>query len=170
MKNISLTFILLFLTASLFAQRKIEPTNELQIFGLVDSAITISYEKICAMKTVDVGDLILKNQEGEFKKEYKNVKGVALLDILNKINISTAKPKELNTYYFVFTASDGYAVVFSWNEIFNSDIGKSSYVIIEANDKKLSESDDRILLMSTKDFNLGRRHIKGLKTIEVKKI
>lgn len=104
------------------------------------------------------------------KKEYKNVKVVALLYILQKLNITTTSPKLLSEYYFVFRGSDGYAVVYSWNEIFNTDIGNSIFIVTEADNKKLTESTDRILLISTRDFKTGRRHIKGLKSIEIRRI
>ena len=98
------------------------------------------------------------------------MKVVALLYILQKLNITATSPKLLSEYYFVFRGSDGYAVVYSWNEIFNTDIGNSIFIVTEADNKKLTESTDRIFLISTRDFKTGRRHIKGLKSIEIKRI
>ena len=87
-----------------------------------------------------------------------------------KIKIRVEKPRELSEYYLIFRAADGYAVVFSWNEIFNTEIGKSLYIVTAADGKNLTGSSDRILMISTKDFNTGRRHVKNLYSIEVKRI
>lgn len=166
-------FLLLFLTISItvsFAQKAIEATDEINIFGLLDKPTTIPFATIAQQPTTTIESFKVTNHLGEFKKEYKNVKVVALLDILQKLNITTTSPKLLSEYYFVFRGSDGYAVVYSWNEIFNTDIGNSIFIVTEADNKKLSESSDRILLISTKDYKTGRRHIKGLKSIEIKRI
>ena len=77
---------------------------------------------------------------------------------------------EVFVCYFVFTASDGYRVVFSWNEIYNSESGKSFYIITEMKGKSLLEMDQRIAFLSSKDLKSGRRYIKCLESIEVKKI
>jgi len=98
------------------------------------------------------------------------VKGVLLLDLLKDISITTASPKLLSEYYLVFKASDGYSVVVSWNELFNTEIGNSFYIVTEANNQKQKDAPEKILLIATKDFKTGRRHIKGLQNIEIKRI
>ena len=107
---------------------------------------------------------------GEFKQTYKNVKGVALLDLIKDVKITSPSPKLLSEYYFVFKGSDGYSVIFSWNEIFNTEVGRTIFVVTETNNKSQSEGSERILLISTKDFKTGRRHVKSLKTVEVRRI
>lgn len=162
-------FSLLF-TCDLFTQRPIMPTDTIRIFGMIDSVFAISFEEIARSEKSDLGNFKVTNHRGEFKKEYKDVKGVKMLAILEKIKIRVEKPRELSEYYLIFRASDGYAVVFSWNEIFNTDIGQSLYIVTMADGKSLTESSDRILTIATKDFNTGRRHIKNLYSIEVKRI
>jgi len=46
-------------------------------------------------------------------------------------------------------------VVFSWNEIYNTDTGIGMYVITEKNGKKMCEMDERILAISSRDFKTG---------------
>ncbi|MBV6440720.1 MAG: hypothetical protein EPGJADBJ_02392 [Saprospiraceae bacterium] len=162
-------FSLLF-SCGLHAQRPFIPTDSIRIFGMVDSAFVISFEEIVQADQSDLGNFRVANHRGEFKKELRNVKGVELLKILEKIKIKVEKPRELNECYLIFKASDGYAVVFSWNEIFNTEIGRSLYIVTEADGKYLTDSSNRILTISTKDFNTGRRHVKNLSSIEVKRI
>jgi len=70
----------------------------------------------------------------------------------------------------VLTASDGYKSVYSWNELFNSDIGNHVYLLTALNGKTLDQLDDRIAVVSLSDIFAGRRHLKGLTKIEVKKV
>jgi len=170
MKKIIISILLLVVSVTGFSQNKIETTNEFTVTGLVDKPITISYPDIEKQKIIDIGDFKITNYLGEFKKEYKNVKGVLLLDLLKDISITTASPKLLSEYYLVFKASDGYSVVVSWNELFNTEIGNTFYIVTEANNQSQKDAPEKILLIATKDFKTGRRHIKGLQNIEVKRI
>lgn len=170
MKKIIISILLLVVSVTGFSQNKIETTNEFTVTGLVDKPITISYPDIEKQKIIDIGDFKITNHLGEFKKEYKNVKGVLLLDLLKDISITTASPKLLSEYYLVFKASDGYSVVVSWNELFNTEIGNTFYIVTEANNQSQKDAPEKILLIATKDFKTGRRHIKGLQNIEVKRI
>ena len=72
--------------------------------------------------------------------------------------------------YFVFKASDGYKVVFSWNEIYNTDSGNNFFIVTELEGKKLKELEQRIMFISTADLKTGRRYIKGLEKIEVRQV
>jgi len=130
-----LLFSLLF-SCALTAQRVPVPTDSIRIFGMIDSIFTVSFEEIARNDKSDLENFKVTNHRGEFKKEYKNVKGVKLLKILEKIKIGVGKPRELSEYYLIFKASDGYAVVFSWNEIFNTEIGQSLYIVTEVDGKK----------------------------------
>ncbi|HEX6170363.1 MAG TPA: hypothetical protein VFZ33_11745 [Chitinophagaceae bacterium] len=73
---------------------------------------------------------------------------------------STENHKVLSGYYFVCIASDEYKVVFSWNEIFNSDVGKSVYIITGQDGNWAYVLDNRIALVSSKDHMTGRRYVK----------
>ncbi|MBK9592619.1 MAG: hypothetical protein IPO32_14365 [Crocinitomicaceae bacterium] len=67
----------------------------------------------------------------------------------------------MNEFYFIFTASDGYKVVFSWNEIYNSHAGNQFFILTEMEGKKIGEMNQRIVFISTADLQTGRRYIKG---------
>lgn len=167
--RLTLAFFGVLVSNIIFAQT-VESTNSIKITGLVENPIEITYQKIEKSKIVDLGNFKITNHAGEFRKEYKNIKGVALIDFLKEIKITASSPKVLSEYYFIFRASDGYSVVASWNEIFNTEIGNTFYIVLEADGKSLKDSSEKILMIATKDFKTGRRHIKGLQTIEIKKI
>jgi hypothetical protein len=170
MKKIITLFLLVFIQELGFSQKTIESTNQFTISGLVDKPVTISYSNLEKEKTVTIGDFKIINHLGEFKKEYKNVKGVLLLELMKNISITSPSPKVLSEFYFILKATDGYSVVVSWNELFNTEIGNSFFLVVEADNKSQKDASEKILLISTKDFKTGRRHIKGLQSIEVKRI
>jgi len=169
MRTTLFTSILLILAVTCFAQ-KTESSDKFTISGLIEKPVTISYAEVAKHKAVDIGDFKITNHLGEFKREYKNVKGVLLTNLLKDVLIEVESPKQLSECYFVFKATDGYTVVFSWNELFNTATGNSVYLVTEADGKGQQTAPEKILLISTQDFKTGRRHIKGLQSIEVKRV
>jgi hypothetical protein len=166
MKNPGISLFVLF-SACLFAQGQVKSTSSFTISGEVVVPLTVSISDLKKWKEVSVGDLVITNHLGEKKSEAKELKGILLKDILQAVEIKSESPKVLSEYYFVFIASDGYKVVYSWNELFNTSVGESVYIITEKNGKPISEMDDSILAVSTKDSKTGRRNVKGLASIVV---
>jgi len=101
------------------------------------------------------------------EEKAKSVKVVLLKNILDSVVFQYKRPRMLNQYYFLFVASDDYKIVFSFNEIYNTEIGNNLYIVIEMDGKKIQEMDNRILLLSTKDIKGGARNIKSLSKIVV---
>jgi hypothetical protein len=170
MNKIIIFFLCIVVNQLGFSQKNIESTTQFTIMGLVEKPITVAYADLEKEKIVEIGDFKITNHLGEYKKEYKKVKGVLLLDLLKNLNITATSPKLLSEYYFVLKASDGYSAVISWNELFNTEIGNTFFIVVEADGKSQKEATERMLFISTKDFKTGRRHIKGLQSIEVKRI
>jgi len=167
MKKLAL-FLLCSVGFSAQAQTKV--TSSFTISGEVFTPLTVSVMDFKKWKEVAVGDLVITNHLGEKKSDAKGLKGILLKEILQTVEIKSESPKVLSEYYFVFSASDGYKVVYSWNELFNTTVGESVYLITEKNGKTITEMDDSILVVSTKDFKTGRRNVKGLSTIEVMRV
>lgn len=165
--------IILIVIASHFsvnAQRTVGVTDTLKVTGRIKASRTFTVADLEAFEKVDIKDQVIYNQKGEAKDTIDKIKGVPLKKVLESIEFVYEKPRELNAFCFIFTASDGYKVVISWNEIYNTELGDGFFFVTEMEGKKLKDMDRRILFMSTKDLKSGRRFIKGLKTIEVRKI
>ena len=88
---------------------------------------------------------------------------------MGSVEINAESPKVLSEYYFVCKANDGYTVVYSWNELFNTAVGDAAYIVTEKDGRPASSMDDTVLMISPKDFKTGRRHVKSLTTIDVKR-
>ncbi|MGZ8518349.1 MAG: hypothetical protein ACXWWD_13410 [Chitinophagaceae bacterium] len=76
----------------------------------------------------------------------------------------------MSEFYITCIASDNYKVVFSWNEIFNSDTGDQLLIITEGNGQKGDEMADSIALLSPSDRATGRRYVKGLQKIVIEQV
>lgn len=120
--------------------------------------------------TTSIPDQFIYNHKGELKDMLTGLRGVLLKNILASIEFIYEKPKELNEFYLVMTASDGYKVVFSWNEIYNTAAGDHFYILTELEGIKLPQMEQRIAFICTGDLQSGRRYIKGLKNIDIRRV
>lgn len=162
--------LLLFTSAFLaFGQKESKTTSSFTISGDVKLPVTIQIDNLKDWATVPIGDVTITNHLGEKKSEARGLKGVLLKAILSSVEINSESPKVLSEYYFICKATDGYTVVYSWNEIFNTAVGDAVYIVIEKDGKPASAMDDSILMISSRDFKTGRRHVKSLASIEVKR-
>ena len=166
-----LLLVMLFAVFSASAQKENIPTTEsFSIEGKVKKALTVSLADLSSYKSHFIDSIVITNHLGERRSSLKKVKGVLLKDILDKVEIDAENHKVLSEYYFVCIASDNYKVVFSWNEIFNSDAGKSVYIITGQDGNWAYLLDNRIALISSKDQMTGRRYVKGLQRIVVERV
>ena len=164
-----LGLVITFFTAS--AQKENIPTTEnFSIEGKVKRNLAVSLADLSSYKSYSIDSIVITNHLGERRSSLKKVKAVLLKDILDKAEIDAENHKVLNEYYFVCIASDNYKVVFSWNEIFNSDTGNSVYIITGQDGKPATALDNRIALVSPKDQMTGRRYVKGLQKIVIERI
>jgi len=164
-----LVLTVIFFSAS--AQKENIPTTEnFSIEGKVKKSLTVSLTDLSSYKSYSIDSIVITNHLGERKSSLKKVKAVLLKDILDKVEIDAEAPKVLSEYYLVCIASDNYKVVFSWNEIFNNDTGKSVYIITAQDGKPATGLDNRIALIAPKDQMTGRRYVKGLQKIVVERV
>src|ERR1700741_568406 len=163
-------FLFLGLGIGGFAQHSIPPTDIFYVGGKVKQGITVSLKDLSSYQSYSIDSIVITSHLGERRSSLKAVRGVLLKDILSKVEIDAESPKVLSEYYLVCVASDNYKVVFSWNEIFNTDTGKSVYIITAQDGKPATGLDNRIALVSPKDQMTGRRYVKGLQKIVVERV
>ena len=169
MKRLILVAAIVISGSAALCQKATNPTAAFTISGDVKSPVTIQISDLKKWTAVNIGDVTITNHLGEKKSEAKGLKGVLLKDVLTSVEINAESPKVLSEYYFVCKANDGYTVVYSWNELFNTGVGDAAYIVTEKDGKTASSMDDAVLMISPKDFKTGRRHVKSLTTIEVRR-
>ena len=153
-----------------WAQRIVPRTESIVVTGKIKNPLVFPLADLDTFQSVPIQDRIIYNHKGEVKDTLTGLSGIPLKNLLSKIQFVYEKPKNLNEFYLSFIASDGYKVVFSWNEIYNTEAGNKFFIITEMEGKKLKDLAQRILFISTSDLESGRRYIKGLQKIEVRQI
>ena len=152
------------------AQKALEPTAALRIHGTVKKDSVFSGPDFLKLPARVIGDVVITNHLGEPRGTARQMKGILLKEVLRGIEIDSPSPKDLSAFYLICRASDGYEVVFSWNEIFNSPTGDAVFLVTEKDGKKLSDMEDAILLISPTDMRTGRRFVKSLAEIEFARV
>lgn len=136
----------------------------------MEQPLTIQMADLKNYATVSIDSVVIKNHLGERKSTLKNIKAVPLKSVLRDLKIKAEQPRQLSEFYFVCIAADGYKVVFSWNEVFNNPLGDTISIIVEANGKQIQDLDNRTALVSPTDEMTGRRYVKSLEKIVVRRV
>lgn len=129
-------------------------TTELTVSGTVERPLKLNLN--------DLRQFPLEQQEGR--------NGVTLRALLDRAGVISTNHNDVKKMVIIATASDGYAVVYSWSEIFNSPVGEGVLIFFEKDGKALADDEGRIAMVSAKDLRAGPRHVRWLKSIEIKKI
>ncbi|MFN8278880.1 MAG: hypothetical protein U0V49_01205 [Saprospiraceae bacterium] len=158
--------LILLISQSIYAQNDKSVTNEFIITGKVKNERKVTISDLQQFPTISINDI---NTSCTPKKEEKtkSVKAVLLKNVLDSVQFDYQVKRNLGHYYFLFVSADGYKIVFSFNEIYNTEIGNNLYIVTELDGKKIEDLDSRILVLSTKDIRGGSRNIKGLSKIVV---
>jgi hypothetical protein len=165
--RIIICLLLAMMNFTLSAQIKLVPTDQFSIEGKVKRPLTITLDDLGTFPVKSLPDLPITNHLGEKMHTLTQLKGVLLKDILSKVELDAENPKVLSAYYFVLAAPDNYKIVFSWNEIFNSETGNNIYIITEEEGKNIKDTNNRIAIVTLTDLKTGRRHMSNIEKIIV---
>lgn len=142
--------------------------TSLQIFALnltvqgdVKNPLNLSEKEFKNLPQTTLENVNVVCASGEEKQKPRDLKGVLLMQLVQNAKIDIKSKKKLNQIVILATATDNYAVAFSYNELFNTDIGNSVLVVYENNS---------FSLYSQKDFLTGPRHVYNLNNIKIKLI
>lgn len=164
-------FIIALLSAgTLFAQEKSSPTSKFTITGKVKQESVITMDSLKQYTVKNLGDIKITDHLGNFKHQDDQLKGILLKDILSHTIYNTASPKLLSAFYFVCVGADGYKVVYSWNELYNTSVGDNVFIIMEKNGVPIDKLPERIQMTSYSDYKTGRRYLHNLDKIVVQSV
>ena len=91
-----------------------------------------------------------------------------LKELIAAAGLRNASPGDLKRTVFIASAHDGYAVTFSWNELFNTPVGERVLVAYECGGCPLSPDDGGPILYSGYDIFPAPRHVKRLAQIDIR--
>ena len=139
----------------------------LQVTGRVGNPLMLGMADIRDMETEEFQDLFIVCGSGTPKDCIKRCRGVLMEKIIQKADVIQEEHNDTKKMIIIATADDGYKVVFSWQEIFNTATGGGVAVLTERDGKPLGETRDRIDLISAQDYYAGSRYVRDLRHIEV---
>lgn len=142
------------------------PAARLAVSGVVEQTLSLSAEELRQFPADQMVELRLPSRDGGTSV----LKGVRLRAVLERAKIRAADHNTVKKLAIIAAASDGYKVVFSWNELFNAELGESALVLFERDGKPLAPAEGPLALISGKDLRTGPRHVKWLQSIEVRQI
>ena len=163
-----LLFVLLHAFSGSYGQEKRgERSVEFTVEGEVKKSIRFSFADAAKFTKVEVDSVMILNHEMKYRKTIHHIRGVLLRDIIREAGIKMDSPKLLSEYYFTCTATDGYMVTFSWNELFNTSIGKKVIIITSVDGKEASAMEEGLTLLSGDDEATGRRFVYNISKVSV---
>lgn len=139
----------------------------LQITGRVGNPLMLDMADIRDMETEEFQDLFIVCGSGTPKDCIQRCRGVLIEKIIQKADVIKEEHNDTKKMIIIATADDGYKVIFSWQEIFNTAVGGGVAVLTERDGKPLGETKDRIDLISAQDYYAGSRYVRDLRHIEV---
>lgn len=144
-------------------------TESVEVKGKIKHPMSLTVESLQKMRVVNGKGIKIICQTGEHKKTIKTFKAVLLRDILDSASVIMDRKKDRGKFVVIVTASDKYKVIFSYNEIYFGTAGDNIYVAFEENGRPLTE-EGKIIIFCSSDKVSGPRHVKWVKTIEIKEI
>lgn len=138
-----------------------------QVTGRVPGPVRFSLAELKAMECEEFEDLFLVCGTGEPRAVIPNCRGVLLEKVIQRSNVDKGEHNDTKRMFISVTAGDGYTVVFSWQEIFNTEIGGGVALLVEKNGQPLDADADRIDLVSSQDYYAGSRYVRDVRTISV---
>lgn len=112
-----------------------------------------------------IGNIAIRNHVGLKKNPLRKANGLLLIDGLKRFTLNDSLPKNYSRYIYTITASDGYTVTFSWNELYNNDAGKKVFLVTCSK----SHPNNGIILISKSDRFTGRRFVKDVVKIHIER-
>lgn len=101
---------------------------------------------------------------GRFLRKVGAYEGILLRDLITQAGLSK-DPAIFKKTVFIAQAHDGYAVTFSWHELFNTAVGDQVLVAYRCDGASLNDEAGAPILFSAADIVPAPRHMKRLRRI-----
>lgn len=155
-------------TATLPAETAHRP-GTLLLTGRVLRPLALSLDALRAYPAVTSAPFDLRCYTTQrFIRTIEPYRGVLLTELIGDAGLRCEAHGEFKRMVFVATGHDGYAVPFTWHELFNTPVGKQVMVAYECGGAPLAEADGAPVLFSGADLVPAPRHVKRLARIDVR--
>ncbi|GAB3008565.1 hypothetical protein GCM10027051_06170 [Niabella terrae] len=152
------------------AQHRIVSTEHFTVTGAVKKELRFTLEDLSRYPQYRLDSIRILNHHGEPRSVLHHPELVRLKDLLAPLELNSRGPKQYSEFFFTIIATDGYKVVFSWNELYNTAVGDSVFLIKGYDGRKGREMQHYISMISSSDRATGRRYVKGVQEIKVSRV
>jgi DMSO/TMAO reductase YedYZ molybdopterin-dependent catalytic subunit len=142
-------------------------SDELAVTGAVKATLKLTVADLRAFPADQLATVGVTRRVDD-KEIVSNVRGVRLTAVLERAGLLTSDQNAWKHTMVLATASDGYRVVFSWPELFNSEAGIAVLVVFERDGQPLADREGRIALVAGRALRTGPRSVKWLTRIDVR--
>lgn len=149
------------------AVAKVTPSIEVRVSGAVKTPQAFDVAALKKLTARNSGPMDVVCASGATVGKVNNFRGARLTDVLDAAGLKLDGHKDGRRMVVVARATDGYVVTFSWNELYNTSIGKDVLVAWEKDGKPLDVREGQLLLISGQDIKTGPRHVRNLNSLEV---
>lgn len=148
--------------------QNIETPYRLVVSGRVEKTVTLTMDDLQTMDIVETDHLKMICGDGTVKRDLGSLSGVLLTDIINLSEVIAPEHNDTKKMYVAVTSGDGYKTLFAWQELYNSDNGEGVIVVLKKNGRPLYDHNESANLISAKDFLSGPRHVKDVRSIDIR--
>jgi DMSO/TMAO reductase YedYZ molybdopterin-dependent catalytic subunit len=144
-------------------------STDFALTGQVLRPLSLSVDQLRGYESVRVAPFDLRCfTTNRFIRTVGCYRGVRLTDLIEEAGLRNDSPGDFKRAVFIAMAHDGYAVTFSWHELFNTSIGETVLVAYECDDQPLTVEDGVPTLYSGTDIMAAPRHVKRLARVVVR--
>jgi DMSO/TMAO reductase YedYZ molybdopterin-dependent catalytic subunit len=138
-----------------------------EIGGTVERPLRLDLDALRAFPSVSIEpfDLVCFST-GRYIRPMSSYRGVLLRHLLDKAGVRRPDNTDFKRTVFLAHAHDGYAVTFSWHELFNTPVGDQAIIAYACGDRDLGIEHGLPVLVSGADKVHAPRHMKRLVRVD----
>lgn len=147
---------------------RLSSPTQVQLEGLAAQPSLLSVEQLRTLPLVDLGPTDIVCMTERLVSRAESLVGVQLKAVLEQAGLSAWPRAERKQTLVLCHGADGYRVIFSWYELFNTAVGEQVLLVIERNGQVLgSAGHGEVALISAADTFRGPRNLHRLARIEI---
>jgi cytochrome c551/c552 len=142
-------------------------SKRFSVSGAVKTSFDLGVDELRKLPAQDLREIDVVMEALATPHKTEHLKGVPLRTLLERAVIQSPD-HDMRKIIIVAKSSNSQLAIFAWADIFSSPISDGVLVYFERDGKALADDEGKIALISGKDTHLSCRHVRWLKSIEVR--
>ncbi len=142
-------------------------SREVVVSGSVKRRHSFDLCALMRLPTQLTGPLDVVCLSGRKVRSASDYKGVRLSALLDVAQLRMPNARDFTRAYVLAQGADGYTVMFSWHELYNTPVGVGALVVYERDGLPLGDEEGGIGLISSCDLRVALRQVRALRRLTV---